>query len=656
MRIRTELLVIMISLVSVSIVIISYIAIDNFTKTIKSEIENEFEIVAVNLMDKLSRQMFERLADMHFLSISNILGNTNFTLPAKMNYLRDLEKTFKSYASISIYNIKGIKIGDTRSILLGANESQTPFYKHAIKGEIYYDKIPVLSDSLKQFVIHFSGPIYDGKGKISGIVVSSYPINKINDVLKQPQVQNPSGGVGSAHSSFEIDLVSNDGLVIFSNHDRKSAMQKYIANSEIYRLLNASTSSNGNNMAFSTIEHRSDGDEIMVGIKQAKGFLDYRGSGWFLILGESSQIVFGDLQTLLNQFIISAGIILGIAITLAFLFSGRVSTPIAELRKLTMEVSNGNYNTKVHTKHSNELGQLASSFESMRQNVNTVNNNLNNLVTERTRDLQRVNDELQLKEQELEKANEELKVADRGKEEFMSMVSHELKTPLTPMKLYSQMMLRSTSSIGTLNDKQKKAVTVILNGILKLEVLINDILAVYKLDMGRLTLSQSYVGVEEIISQVFTEFKPLADERKIDLVVDKRTSGTIECDLQRTIQVLSNLIKNSIDFVPKDNGRIVIRVEDEKSDSEDNRNVLFTVEDNGCGISPDKVKNLFKKFYQINTALTRKHGGTGLGLAISKGIIESHGGRIWLDESYTGGASFKFTLPRKDTTTDSNCQ
>jgi signal transduction histidine kinase len=655
MRIRTELLVIMISLVSVSIVIISYIAIDNFTKTIKSEIENEFKIVAVNLMDKLSRQMFERFADMHFLSISNILGNTNFTLPAKMNYLRDLEKTFKAYASISIYNIKGIKIGDTRNILLGANESQTPFFKHAIKGEIYYDKIPVLSDSLKQFVIHFSAPIYDGKGKISGIVVSSYPINKINDVLKQPQVQNPRGGVAPTHSSFEIDLVSNDGLVIFSNHDRKSAMQKNIANSEIYRLLNASTASNGNNMAFSTIEHRSDGDEIMVGVKQVKGFLDYRGSGWFLILGDSSQIVFGDLQTLINQFIISAGIILGIAITLAFLFSGRISKPIAELRKLTMEVSKGNYNTKVHTNHSNELGQLASSFESMRQNVNTVNNNLNNLVTERTRDLQRVNDELQLKEQELEKANEELKVADRGKEEFMSMVSHELKTPLTPMKLYSQMMLRSTSSIGTLNDKQKKAVTVILNGILKLEVLINDILAVYKLDMGRLTLRKSCVGVEEIISQVFTEFKPLADGHKIDLVVDKRISGTIECDPQRTIQVLSNLIKNSIDFVPKDNGSIVIRVEDEKSDSEDNRNILFTVEDNGRGISPDKVKNLFKKFYQINTTLTRKHGGTGLGLAISKGIIESHGGRIWLDESYTGGASFKFTLPRKDTATDSNC-
>jgi hypothetical protein len=166
MRIRTELLVIMISLVSVSIVIISCIAIDNFAKTIKSEIENEFEIVAANLMDKLSRQMFERLSDIKFLSISNILSNTNFTLPEKIDYLRDMEKTYKAYASISLYNTKGIKIGDTRNILLGANRSQTPFFQHAIKGEIYYDKIPVMSDSLKQFVIHFCAPIYDDRGQI----------------------------------------------------------------------------------------------------------------------------------------------------------------------------------------------------------------------------------------------------------------------------------------------------------------------------------------------------------------------------------------------------------------------------------------------------------------------------------------------------------
>jgi signal transduction histidine kinase len=103
------------------------------------------------------------------------------------------------------------------------------------------------------------------------------------------------------------------------------------------------------------------------------------------------------------------------------------------------------------------------------------------------------------------------------------------------------------------------------------------------------------------------------------------------------------MIKNSIDFVPKKGGRIIIRAEENSSDKD---LITFTVEDNGTGVPAEKVDNLFKKFYQIDTTLTRRHGGTGLGLAISKGIIEAHGGTIWIDKSYNLGSSFKFTLPR----------
>ena len=86
----------------------------------------------------------------------------------------------------------------------------------------------------------------------------------------------------------------------------------------------------------------------------------------------------------------------------------------------------------------------------------------------------------------------------------------------------------------------------------------------------------------------------------------------------------SALIRNSLDFVPKEGGRTTIRTEED--DTERGQKVTFTVEDNGIGIPADKMDNLFKKFYQINTTLPRKHGGTGLRLAIAKGIIESHGG------------------------------
>jgi signal transduction histidine kinase len=127
-----------------------------------------------------------------------------------------------------------------------------------------------------------------------------------------------------------------------------------------------------------------------------------------------------------------------------------------------------------------------------------------------------------------------------------------------------------------------------------------------------------------------------------------RRSGTVKCDPQRINQVFSALIKNSLDFVPKEGGRITIGAGEDGP--EKGQKVTFTVEDNGIGIPADKMDNLFKKFYQIDTTLTRKHGGTGLGLAISKGIIESHGGTIWLNKSYNKGASFKFTIPRNGET------
>jgi signal transduction histidine kinase len=362
-------------------------------------------------------------------------------------------------------------------------------------------------------------------------------------------------------------------------------------------------------------------------------------------------------------------------VVIAFLFSGRISKNVNELRRLTQLVSEGNYSVKVETKRakSDELGELASSFETMRQNVNHVNDNLNAIVTERTKDLKKANSELKLKEIDLNNANEELKAAEKAKEEFMSMVSHELKTPLAPMKLYTEMLLKSTASFGNITEKQKKAIQIIHNNILRLEVLVSDILDVYKLDIGRLRLKKTEVDIEELVNQSVAELMPLTTDKRIKLGTDVRTSGTIDCDPGRISQVISNLVKNSIDFVPQDNGRITIRVEEERTEKEDkqekgvsisdsdsttrpkasgggNHKVIFTIEDNGPGMYGNDTDNLFKKFYQIDTTATRKHGGTGLGLAISRGIVEAHGGRIWLDKTYTTGASIKFTLPRDDVT------
>jgi len=355
-----------------------------------------------------------------------------------MEYLRSMERAYKAYSSISIYDKNGIKIGDTRNILLGLNESQTTFFKEAIQGKIYYDTLPSFSQSLNQYVIHFAAPVYNENKEFENVVVTRLPINKINDIFKE--IELPEDQLNSNVNRIKLDLVSENGTVIYSNYDRKSILQ---TKPEFQELISKNNIQNNSSIVNSNmVETRIDDKEIIVNVPQGEGHLDYKGSGWFLILRENTDFVFGNLQKTVNQFLIVSGIILIISISLILFIARTISLPISKLMHKVIEVGKGNYDYKIDINSSDEIGELASNFESMRQNVNKVNQNLNTIVKERTIELEKANEELKLKEDHLEKLNDELVTADKAKEEFMSMVSHELKTPLVPARGYIELLLR----------------------------------------------------------------------------------------------------------------------------------------------------------------------------------------------------------------------
>ncbi|MCI0559542.1 MAG: HAMP domain-containing histidine kinase, partial [Nitrososphaera sp.] len=215
--------------------------------------------------------------------------------------------------------------------------------------------------------------------------------------------------------------------------------------------------------------------------------------------------------------------------------------------------------------------------------------------------------------QKIEEANAALLKTEKAKDEFISMVSHELRTPIVPIKLYTDMMLK-TKSLGELNEKQRKVLGSVQKGTDRLEMLIGDIFDVYKLDMGKLKFRMADTDIHSLVEQNSAELKSYTVEKKIKLVTELKTSGTIWCDPSRVGQVFLNLVKNSVDFVPNSGGEIIIRAED-GSDAQ----VVFTVQDNGPGITKGEEDGLFNKFYQTDTSATRKHGGSGLGLAICRG-------------------------------------
>lgn len=232
-----------------------------------------------------------------------------------------------------------------------------------------------------------------------------------------------------------------------------------------------------------------------------------------------------------------------------------------------------------------------------------------------------------------------IKAVNLQKDEFAAMISHELKTPLVPISGYAELFL--DGSLGHLTETQREKMQVIYDNSIRLTALVQDILDARKIGLGRLTLDMRVESIKEIAKKSMDVFRPIAEQKGIKLI-DETQDISVKCDSERILQVLNNLISNAVKFVPAQLGIVSL------SSRTENGSVVVSVKDNGIGIPKTKQGDLFKKFYQIDKSLTRKSGGTGLGLAISRGIIESHGGKIWVESEENSGTTVYFTLPRGD--------
>lgn len=231
-----------------------------------------------------------------------------------------------------------------------------------------------------------------------------------------------------------------------------------------------------------------------------------------------------------------------------------------------------------------------------------------------------------------------LRRIDVEKEEFSAMITHELKTPLVPIIGYCKMF--KTSLLGKLTDEQTNILDVIATNATRLERLINDIMDVRKLDLNKMRFNMGDVSVDEFLDDLNTSYKQVLSQSGKQFAIDVQTKGLhMRTDKNRLRQCFDNLISNAIKFTPANDGKITVGCKLESG------HIIFSVEDNGTGISPDAQKYLFKKFYQIDTSERRNVGGSGLGLAICKGIVENLGGTISLKSDGTSGSTFyiKFT-------------
>ncbi len=218
--------------------------------------------------------------------------------------------------------------------------------------------------------------------------------------------------------------------------------------------------------------------------------------------------------------------------------------------------------------------ELFKQFKEIDKNFKFQESNLENQIEQKTQNLLKINKNLEvlhkkvLKEKRaLKKSNWELVTTDKVKNEFISMMSHELRTPLVPIKGYTEMLLK-TGLLGELNEKQIKAIQIIHRNVKKQESLVEDMLDCTKLEMGQLKLSKKDVIVSDLFTNIINDSKSILEEKQISILVKINTKliNKIYCDEKRIEQVFSNLIKNSIDFVPEKGGEILLMVEEEEEE------------------------------------------------------------------------------------------
>jgi two-component system, NtrC family, sensor histidine kinase GlrK len=295
-----------------------------------------------------------------------------------------------------------------------------------------------------------------------------------------------------------------------------------------------------------------------------------------------------------------AGVITGLAllfgIVLSLSITASITIPLARMKKKTGEIAAGLFKADLNLPSPPEVGALAQALNTMCAKLQEV---------------------------------------DRMKSDFYSLMSHEMRTPLTSIKEGTNLFLEGLG--GEVTEKQRELLTIIAEESNRLIGLVNPLLDLAKLEAGMVTFHFAEADLSPLVAQAVREVAPLAEAKNISIENDLGEVPPLSLDAERMLQVLRNLLGNALKFTPHGGS---IRVSLCRGDA----GITVAVRDTGPGIPQEHSRVIFEKFNQVSPDSSRKFQGTGLGLSIVQHIVHAHGGRVWVESEVGRGSTFFFVL------------
>jgi signal transduction histidine kinase len=323
----------------------------------------------------------------------------------------------------------------------------------------------------------------------------------------------------------------------------------------------------------------------------------------------------------------AGAIVLVAALSLAliwFIVNRQVKQPLRQLASVAESVDRGHIAIPARDLEplyaSRETAVVADAFKAMANRLEDLYAGLEQKVNERTSQLQA--------------ANSELERASRHQSEFLTMVSHEFRTPLTSIITFTELLLDSAA--GQVNQEQHEYLTDVFESSQRLLHMINDLLDLSRLEAGKVKLFREALDLKDLARDAERTVRPLAERKELTLRLDLPSGlPLVEADGLRVTQVLLNLFSNAIKFTPS-GGTITVSARVREPWLE------VAVSDTGIGIARNDLKRIFEKFSQSGR---ERPEGTGLGLPLARSLVELHGGQMWVESEIGQGSTFRFTLP-----------
>jgi signal transduction histidine kinase len=297
-----------------------------------------------------------------------------------------------------------------------------------------------------------------------------------------------------------------------------------------------------------------------------------------------------------------------------------------------------------------QLRARVADLEAANRTISELNESLQDRIAQATQSLQERVEELDAARSELQSSYEKLQELDKLKSQFLSIASHELKTPITAMSGFVQIAVRRIkrrldAGRPSETDWKKEEETlleqleVVQRQTTKLARLVDELLDVSRIESGRLELRVADIDLPELVAEVMRRHQLMATKHELRLQYDPGHRLGVRGDRDHLEQVLNNLIGNAMKYSP-DGGAIDVRVT-----RAGEQEVEFAVADHGIGIRPAELARVFGLFYRSPDRLARDVGGMGLGLYITKEIVDRHNGRIWAESEVGKGTTFHVALP-----------